>query len=139
MEARATTREEISDVARRLRVFLDRKEIESVKDLEKKMGQAFSVPGGGPGDLITMEIRPSDFGSTAYTISYITPKKGIPIEVSVNPGMNYSRVILKAELRLKDYTTFAYDRFGNHIQDRIIPGCSISGVKKELESLSGAN
>ena len=137
MEARAITREEISDVAKRLRIFLDRKKIESVKDLEKKVGESFPVLGSRPGHLITMEIRPSDFGSLAYTISYIIPKKGIPIEVRVNPGMNYSKVILKTESRLNGYDVFARDEFGNVIQIRTFPDCFLSEVKKELESLSG--
>jgi len=136
-EPQIITREEISDIARRLRIFLDMKKIESAKDLKDRVGPSSAVRGGGPGDIITMESRPSDFWSLAYIISYITPKKGVPIEVSVNPSMNYSRVILKTESRLNGYDIFTRDRFGNHIQTRTIPDCSISEVKKELESLSG--
>jgi hypothetical protein len=126
------TEEEIKDVAGRLRAFLEDEKIEGIGDLEKKISQPYSVQ---QGHIINIEVRPSNFFSIDFTISYITSNKGIPIEVRINPGMNYSRIIVKTELRLEDYNPFTYDEFGNVMQEKTMDGCSISELKKELKFL----
>jgi len=114
--------------------FLKREDINSIESLEKRLGESFDVKRGD--HIIQIESRPSESGSEAYTISYIIPAGGIPIEIRLNPNLNYSKIIIKTKSGLNDYKPFTSDYFGNIIQDKIINGCSIPEIKRELEKLS---
>ena len=114
--------------------FLVKENIDSIKSLEKRLGESFAIK--RQDHVIQIELRPSESGSEAYTISYIMPRGGIPIEIRINLNFNYSKIIVKTNSGLNDYTPVIYDYFGNIIQDKRIDDCSILEIKKELEKLA---
>ena len=128
------TPEKLKQIARSVLDFLKREDINSIESLEKRLGESFDIKRGD--HIIQIESRPSESGGEAYTIIYIIPAGGIPIEIRLNPNLDYSKIIVKTKSGLNDYKPFASDYFGNIIQDKIIKGCSISGIKKELEELA---
>ena len=113
--------------------FLEREDISSIGSLFSRLGESFNIK--GEDHIIQIESRPSESGTEAYTISYIIPDGGIPIEIRMNPDFNYSKIIVKTKSRLNDYASFISDYFGNIIQNKKMNGCSISGIKRELEKL----
>ena len=130
------TREEIGVVARGILDFLERKKIKYANDLERKV-EGVSMIADRPGHSITLEERPSESGTLAYTISYIIDRKGIPIEARLNAARNYTRIIVKGNFELEGYFHFLKDSYGNLIQDKKLDGCSIQRLKQELKVLVG--
>jgi len=127
------TQKKLGQIARNVLDFLEREDINSIKSLEKRLGESFDVK--REDHIIQIELRPSESGSKAYTISYIMPRGGIPIEIRMNPDFNYSKIIVKTKPKLTDYIPLIFDYFGNIIQDKSIESCSILEIKKELEKL----
>ena len=127
------TPSKLEQIARSVLDFLERENINSIGSLFSRLGESFNIK--GEDHIIQIESRPSESGSEAYTISYIIPDGGIPLEIRMNPDFNYSNIIVKTNSGLNDYTSFAFDYFGNRIQNKEIKGCSIPIIKKELEEL----
>jgi len=128
------TQEKLKEIARSVLNLLERENIDSIGSLFSRLGESFDIK--GKDHIIQIELRPSKSGTEAYTISYINPKGGIPIEIRMNSDFNYSKIIVKTKSKLKKYKSFISDYFGNLIQDKTIRRCSISKVKKELEKLA---
>ena len=133
MSKNLITPEKLGQIARSILDFLKRENINSIESLEKRLGEDFDIK--REDHIIQIELRPSKAGTEAYTISYIAPKGGIPIEIRMNTNFNYSKIIVKTESKLNGYTSIIYDSFGNIIQDKTIKNCSISEIEKELENL----
>lgn len=87
-------------------------------------------------DFVSFEMRPSNYFTTAYTISYIRHGTGIPIEVRVNFDLEYYTIIIKSKEKIKSYIPFSEDFFGNIIQSKTVPLKDLKYVKKELKNLS---
>jgi len=127
------TQEKLRQIARSILDLLEREDISSIGSVFSRVGESFHIK--GEDHIIQIESRPSESGSEAYTISYIIPDGGIPLEIRMNSNFNYSRIFVKTESGLDDYIHVASDYFGNIIQDKKIGGCSIPIIKKELEKL----
>jgi len=127
------TDEEIKEIANRILSFLEKEEINSVESLEKRLGSVFDVEGQRK-HRIELESRPSNLKTQAYTLSYVIPGKGIPIEIRMNPTLRYSNMIVKSINKLKEYTGVLQDPFGNIIQEKAIK-FDFEDVKTELERL----
>ena len=127
------TQEKLKEIARSILDLLEKENIDSIGSLFSRLGESFNIK--REDHIIQIESRPSESESEAYTISYIIPTGGIPLEIRMNHDLNYSNIIVKTNSGLKDYTSFAFDYFGNRIQNKEIKGCSIPIIKKELEEL----
>lgn len=128
------TREEIKDIAKEVLSFLERNGINDVSDLERRVGTVSGVA-NKPGDVITVENRPSNENTTACTISYITSGYGIPMEARLNTKLHYTKITIKGKFQSRSYTPFSYDTFGNLVQGRELE-CSIDALKESLEHLT---
>lgn len=65
----------------------------------------------------------SNAGTTALKISYICPDfEGVPLELVVNPTLNYRQVILKCIEPVSGYSTFGLDRYKNLQQYKKVMG-----------------
>jgi len=124
------TQRKLRQITRSILDFLKGEDIDSIESLEKRLGESFDVKGKDH----TIQIESSGSGSKAYTITYIDPKGGVPIEIKLNPNFN-SKILVKTKSRLTGYTPIISDYFGNIVQKKIIDGCSISEIKRELEKL----
>ena len=131
-KTRLITGKEIRQIADRILSFLEKEDIDSVESLEKRLGSVFDVEGQRK-HRVELELRPSNFGEEAYTISYVIPGKGIPIEVRMNP-VGYSKIIVKSIIEMEGYKGFVKDPFGNVVQEKTIK-FDFEDVKIELELL----
>jgi len=127
------TKEYLGRVAESVLRILGNEKITSFPDLDRIMNQKFSID--KKTDYISVELRPSNLGTTVRTISYIAPGHGIPLEVRVNEELKYSRIIVKGDFNLPDYIPFAQDIFGNTAQDKQLGSIDISQIKSELKKL----
>ena len=60
---------------------------------------------------------------------------GIPLEIRINPSLDYTKIILKNKKRIEGYDEFSKDHFGNLIQIRYLDKVDFSLLKSELERL----
>ena len=114
-DSKKITREQLGKVAERMLKFLDEKGINSFKDLEEIMNKEFLIDKETK-EHIHIEFRPSGGGTRTYTMSYIVPNKGIPLEFKISEDKQYSRIIAKGDFELPEYVPFAVDPFGNTVQ-----------------------
>ncbi|UZE94062.1 MAG: hypothetical protein IB618_00605 [Candidatus Pacearchaeota archaeon] len=121
-------------IIRNFLTFLEKENISYVADLEQRLDKKFSID-KNPGEYIAIEMRPSNFDTKAYTISYIIPNKGIPIEIKINKALGYSQIIIKRDRVLPSYSLFHIDIFGNMAQNKELKITKISEIKEELKRL----
>ncbi len=124
---------DLEQIAKNFLSSLDREKINSNVSLKNRMGETIQLDKYN--DFITFELRPSNFGTQAYTISYTRLNTGIPIELKVNESLDYSQIILKVHKTLEGYFVFAIDPFGSIVQNKVIYTSDFTSVKKELERL----
>ena len=116
-----------------LEIMSDR-EIDSLENLENNFGE---YPTRKFGEKVIIETRPSNANTRAHTISYTLEGLGIPIEIRINPELDYSLIILKKSGELvKGYESFDSDYFGNSIQSRRMKPGTIEVILSELRNLS---
>jgi len=126
---------ELRKIAGNLLDLLNRESINATHDLD---GQAKLVLplGCDSRDLVSIEKRPSDFGTTTQTISYIRPGAGIPIELKINASLGYSMVIVKTAELVQCYEPFIRDSWGNVMQSKTMQTAGLPDLKKELSDLT---
>ena len=90
-----------------------------------------------PDEFIEAQIRPSNAGTVAYTVSYVVEGVGIPLEVKINSSLGYTKFIVKSSDSFEGYNSFASDG-DNVAQDKTITSCDPSSIKRELEFLQRA-
>jgi hypothetical protein len=113
--------------------IIEKEKIETIEDLKGMMGKSITI---NPKDSIQFRKSPSNFGTTAYTTSYVRLGAGIPLEFKVNTRLDYTQIILKAQTNIKPYETFAIDPFNNKVQNRVIEPANLNIVKEELKRLN---
>lgn len=106
--------------------------IASLEDLDRALG---STQPAAPGEHVEFEKRPSNHGTLAYTVSYVVPGTGIPVEFKINPHMGSAKIILKMESQRPGYKQFMIDPYQNIIQLKELTPATIGIVKQELERL----
>ncbi|MBI2632468.1 hypothetical protein HYW75_05680 [Candidatus Pacearchaeota archaeon] len=129
------TKKIIRGAAKSLIKFLEKRKIDSANNLDNIVGKSFPLKDSFP-DTIEVSIRPSNDRTIAYTISYVSLINGVPLEVKINPELNYSRVIVKMKKSLTNYTVFSEDEFSNLRQSKLIKSSDIIEVRDELRYLS---
>ncbi len=107
-------------------------QLASVEDLERRVGRTQETI---PGERVEFLLQPSNLGTRAYTVSYVIPGAGIPIEFKLNSHLGYTKIILKMEKPLQGYEPFMADPYQNIIQSKDIQDTSLASVKQELERL----
>lgn len=122
--------------AERLLEGLKEEGISSLEIALKSDGREFKVREMLP-DSIHIHIRPSNAGTTALKISYECQDfEGIPIELVINPKLNYRQVIVKCNEPVQGYIPFGADGYGNLQQFRKNQGSEWSTAIKNLEEIS---
>src|SRR3990172_5282094 len=123
--------EELQKAAKNVLEICSKERIATASDLEKRMGQTISLDP----DMMTFEMRPSNYRTQAYTLSYTNPEGGILVEIKLNPDLGYSRIILKSQDPVKGYSPFSHDRFGNIQQEKMLHSSDLVFCLKELSDL----
>lgn len=126
------SKKEIGKIAKDFLDFLDRERIFSTKDLEQRLDKNFLIDEKIKSS-VSISLNSSEFYTKAYTISYIRKGLGIPLEVKVNLVLEYSRIIIKCEEKIKSYTPFVLDSFGNMVQSTLIESADFLNVREELK------
>ena len=134
-ETKLITHKKLGKIAKNVLDFLEEKKIDSVENLEERemLGDSFDIKGSN--HAVHIGLKSSNLRGEDYAISYVNPDGGIPIEIKINLVSNSSQIIAKANSKIKNYAFVKYDSFGNRIQNKVIVGCSIPSIKKELENL----
>ncbi|MCH8945426.1 MAG: hypothetical protein IIA85_00695 [Nanoarchaeota archaeon] len=114
--------------------LLDGESVFKNKDLERMIGKV--INGTNPKDKLVFDNRPSNLGTMAYTISYVREGTGIPLEIKMNPSLDYSQVIIKLQESLVGYDSFARDSLGNIAQTKLLNSSDLLLSRNELSSLS---
>ena len=126
--------EDIRRFSEGLLEMMSNRGIASLKDFEDNVGE---YPTREVGERVIIETRPSNENTRAHTISYVIEGLGIPIEIRINPELDYSLIILKKSGELvKGYESFDSDCFGNSIQSRRMEQGTIEVILSELRNLS---
>jgi len=126
------TPEKLGKIAKDILNFLEKEEINSIQNLEGRLGEFFGV--GERGDIL-IESKISG-PKEDYTINYINYELGIPFEIRMNSYTSNSKIIVKTNKELDNYESRGSDSFGNIIQEKSMKKCPISEIKKELRKLS---
>lgn len=129
------SKERFKGIAETFLAILEREGISSLQGLERKLGGDFAL-GTDCNDHLSLESRPSNQGTVAYTLSYIAPGLGIPIEVRINPALGNSTLIIKAGYVFQTYWVFAEDLNDNLIQYKTIDSIAFPQIVEELTALS---
>ena len=126
--------EEIEKFAQQFLGFLDDHFIYSTSCLVPLLGKKFPV---NDESYFSVELRPSNMGTEAYTLSYIMDRRGIPIEASINRELDYTKFMIKATKEVREYETFGLDDTReNYVMCKELKGYSFEQVRKELRSLT---
>jgi len=128
------TKKDISGMARALLDFINGENISDVRHLYSRFGRV-PVRGVPDEEFLEIDSRPSEQGTSAFTISYCSLGNGIPIELRINPSLSYLMVIVKSGELFDGYNGFLIDTAGNTIQERTIPLTDFSIVRSALEEL----
>jgi len=128
------SRDHLKKVARGLLYVLDRENIDTLNDLERRMGERFLLHESIQ-DFVLLTRTSSNHGTFAYTVSYIMPNTGTPLELKINPQLEYSNIFLKTVEEIEGYTPFILDGFGNLIQEKVIRPLDLALVRNEIENL----
>lgn len=129
------TKTELRKIAGNFLGLLERENLRTTNDLEARLGERFLINEEAQ-DFVSITLRPSNLSTQAYIISYIRSQSGIPVELKVNPILDYTQVILKAQDSLEGYSQFGFDAFGNIQQNKVLTSSNFSLAREELRELS---
>jgi len=127
-------KEDIKVISAEFLKLMDKESIFANEDLERMIGK--EINGNISGDKLIFDNRPSDLGTMAYTVSYIREGAGIPLELKINPSLDYARVIVKSQDCIFGYDLFSVDIFENIIQAKLLKSNDLSLSREELRYLS---
>jgi hypothetical protein len=122
----------VSGYASSVLSYLEENGVSSMSDLLGKEGLQTSIRDG---EVVYVEMRPSNEGTRALTLSYVVQGVGIPIEVRLNPALGDSKIFLKSVDLIGGYESLNTDRFGNTVQIIGI-GDELSLAREELQRLA---
>ena len=126
--------DEIEKFAQQFLGFLREKLVDSTYDLDRLLGKKFPITGES---YFSVELRPSNGGTEAYTLSYVIEGRGIPIEACINPRLDYIKFMIKANKEAPGYSVFGLDEAReNYVMSKELKGHDFSEVRKELRSLA---
>ena len=119
--------------------FLDKLREENITSLEialRSVGQRIKIREILP-DLIHIYTAPSNLGTTALKMSYECQDfEGVPIEMVVNPALEYRQTIVKCTKPVIGYTPFGIDDYGNLQQFKKVNSPKWNEVISDLEELT---
>ena len=127
--------DDLKSKARVLQEILEREHVRNIRDLEKIMDCSFIINRASK-EQVTIEKRPSNSGTWAYSVSYNEEGLGIPINIFINPILEYIQVVVKGKFRLRGYSEFATDSRGNIAQAKLITSSVMADVRTELTNLA---
>ncbi len=130
------THKELRKIAANILSLINKDKIDSADYLEEKLRSSPIIDiDMAHSEFVSISKRPSEEGTFAYTLSYIIPSSGIPMEIRINPTLNYTRLIIKDQELVDGYQKFAIDFFDNKVQYLTIEGSDLPFLKIELERL----
>lgn len=124
---------DIGRFAHRVQSHLTHSCVRDYRDLGALLGSTETLSNG---DEISIELRPSNHGTQAFTLAYIVPGRGIPLEIRLNPALRYTRLIVKCETPLSGYRPWALNPLSHLVQERSIAGSDLLRLKAELSTLA---
>ena len=128
-------RTKINESAEVLLSVMEREDLYNL-ELYRAPLRTFTVE-DSPDEFIEAQIRLSNAGTVAYTVSYVVEGVGIPLEVKINSSLGYTKFIVKSSDSFEGYNSFVSDG-DNVTQDKTITSCDPSSIKRELEFLQRA-
>ena len=128
------TKQRLGEIAGTLISALKEFKVDTAQDITRLMNVKIII---SKREMIIGEERFSNNGTTAQTISYAVDGTGIPLELKINPALNYTKIILKSEEQIPEYSPFMIDRFGNVMQDLKMPDVSMKKTLSELAKIAG--
>ena len=109
---------------------LSRENISTLARVLDAVGRKYLVSDDS-NDRVEIQLRPSEPGTNALTISYSSSRTGIPVEIKLNSCLNYARIIFKCSEEIRGYDVFAFDDFDNRTHSYMIKGDDLRGIKLE--------
>ena len=125
---------DLSAMAKRFLITLDRNGIGDLEAMEKFMGMKFPIS-DDEREFVQISANPSNKHTMAYTISYVVDGAGVPMEAKINPMLEYTKIIVKSESDVPGYFAFSRDNFGNLQQMKDLHPANMEIVRRELTSL----
>ena len=125
------------ECAKNLLDFFRENNILKLDDMGKFFGKGKIPVDDKRDDAVEINFRPSEAGTYAYDIAYLTDSNGIPINVKLNPHLNYTKMFIKLCEQVKGYVLFNVDAFGNMMQEKRISSSDFDLARQEIERLSG--
>jgi len=124
--------------ASELKKFLDEEGIVTAGCLEKHLWRRVRIK-DEDSHFITVNYVPHEDGEKSFAVNYIITRPNeiylvIPLEVRINPESNYSTIVARLDSRIDGYNIF-YMNSSNILQDKVIKGSDVEGIKEELSSL----
>jgi hypothetical protein len=130
------TKQDIGRIASAFLNELEHQGINTFDDLTPRIGRRFPMQGSN-NEYLFISRRSSAHGTFTLKCSYIVePKRGIPLDLSVNRTMGVSEIFLKATEKLNGFQTFTEDPFGNYVQCKPIVPPNFEDIKGTLRELS---
>jgi len=130
------TKQILKTHAKRLLEELREEGISSLETALKADGRKFRMREMLP-DSIHIHTAPSNLGTTALKISYeYQDFEGIPIELVLNPELNYRQIIVKCTEPVSGYILFGIDDYNNVQQFKKSKGVEWKNIMQDVEDLS---
>ena len=121
---------------------MDEAGVTDVESLADRLGNKISIP-GREREFVELSLRSSNLRTLALDASYIiypaadgSVGGGIPLDVKVNPTLNYSQFFVKADSAIRGYNKIDRDVFGNHIQELSVEPAEWRVVRVVVKELS---
>ena len=111
--------------------------INSLGDLENLLGEVLTPDPSKKREIIEISEKPSDQGTSVVDISYFFEgREGIPLNIKINPHLDYFKIVVKFNGSLEEYTSIIEnDTYGNRMQEMILPTTDFQEVRRELKKL----
>ncbi len=133
----------LQNIVLRLLNVLKKEGVDSLPALERMLGKRFYIEdntsflNGNCGyEFIDFHSRPSNKNTRTHTISYAIERTGIPLEIKLNPVLGYSRIIIKVNIPVPGYESFANDYSGNIIQVKSLDIADWNRTVSEVRELA---
>lgn len=114
--------------------FMNERKINSIGDLAQYVGQPYHPDPSKKDEFIGVEERPSNHGTTTLSLSYKCQSRLRPLDIRINPQLNYSKIIIAFNRTLAGYTPFVQDTSGNTAQEKKLT-TDIKEIKEQLQQL----
>lgn len=133
------TKEDLEKIAQEVLDFLKENKVSKKKDLERLIQEQTCTEEEKRERGIYLELKPSAWCVLAYTLSYVIPMQGIPLETRINYAIKRTKIIIKGYFLVDGYSPLMSDPLHNIIQEKCLTHTNIPEILLELEELAEGN